>query len=551
MTTQIGSASDFLDFIDQLDAFLCDAGHAWGLVDSADGNGRLTDLAGGVSSVHESITVTMLNATDFTVQGSVSGNLGYGAVGSPYSSSKCSFTVENGSQPFIAGDYWTFSTSPAWTLLRRALLTEFTAAGGGTSGGTSFHCLNDGILDPSDSTLSWETTGTPPLDFIFTLESAITAVEYAIDVATNGQEPTDWTLDYWNGSAWVALDTQAGVTWQVSDVGTWRVFTIASPVSAARYRWQITARNGGRIDVRQFGLRSAVGGINRIEEVVAWQAPGDDEDRTFYCGVKPLYRTDRDYYTLELMAMTAWSASSELSAQAGLHRNNYLPLWNTTMDYWLVARGSGVRGVVKLGTQYESFSIGFLDPYFPPNEYPLPLMLGGSLVLGTSDQDYGGKLDSAALRYSDATRAHAAYTHAAVPPGIAGSPNLYTENNQQRSSCRIRTIDAGWRGMVSNEDGDFASSDIIAASAPVKWGTIFPYYRGFQSTARSLADQPILWPIIVGTVDDVYGELPGVRAVSGDGVSAETIITEDGVDWLVVPDVFRVSFGDFYALKLD
>jgi len=546
MTTQIGSASSFADFMDVLDAFLADQGHAWGLVATADGNGQLESLSGAAASVHESITVSMLNALDYTVQGSVSGNLGYGVVGTPFTSGKANFTVNSGSQSFIAGDHWTFSTSPAWTLLRRALLTDMTTDSG-TTGATSFHCLNDGILDSSGFSDQWETTGGPPLEFIVELETAISAVEYAFVTTTDTNAPTAWTVDRWDGAAWVALDTRTGITWAPSDIGNWRVFTISSPVSAARYRWRITARIGDRTSIRQFALRTVAGGLNRIEEVIAWQAPGDDDSRGFYCAVKPLYRADRDYYTLELLAMSAWSATAELVAQAGLHRNAYLPLWDAAMDYWLVARGSGVRGVIKIGTQYESFSIGFIDPYFPPNEYPLPLMLGGSLVRPLSNEDYRGKIDSENLRYSIATRAHSAWPMAALPAGITASSS--TQRNQERGACRLRLIDGTWRAMVCNADGDFATTGLWGSQ--LGFGSILPYYRGFQSTARSLADAPILWPVIVGTDQDVYGELPGIRAVSGDGISAETIITEAGVDWLVVPNISRVDFEDFYALRLD
>lgn len=551
MTTKIGTATGFVDFIDQLEGFLTDAGHAWGLVDHADGNGRLSDIAGGVDSVHESITVTMLSDVDYQVQGSVSGNLGYGVVGTPYVDSHIEFTIESGSQPFVAGDYWTLSTSPAWTLRRRNLLTERTATGGGTSGSFSFHCLNDGLVSRGVVNDAWETTGTPPLEYIVTHESTLTVVEYGIAVAQSGAEPTEWTLDRWDGAAWVALDTRTGITWSPSDVGQYRVFAVGTPTAATRYRWRITARNGDRIDVGQFCLRTANGGINRIEEAVIVEAPGDYLGGGFIAGVKPLYRDDRDYFTLELFAMTSYSSGAELADQTGLHRNLYLPLWDDPMDFWLVARGSGVRGVIKLGSQYESFSIGLIEPYFPPNEWPLPLMLGGSLVVDTSEYTYQGAFDSAAFRHSVATRAHSAYPMAAIPPSIAGSANLFNTLNQQRAACRIRLADGSWRGMVANADGAANTITPWSESAALKFGVILPYWRGFGLTARSLSDQPILWPVIVGTAEDVLGELPGVRAVSGDGVSAETIITEDGVDYLVVPDITRSGFADFYALRLD
>ena len=51
MSHEIGSATDFYDMIDRIDGFLTDQGHAFGLVYAGDGNGELTNWAGGASSV--------------------------------------------------------------------------------------------------------------------------------------------------------------------------------------------------------------------------------------------------------------------------------------------------------------------------------------------------------------------------------------------------------------------------------------------------------------------------------------------------------------------
>lgn len=116
---------------------------------------------------------------------------------------------------------------------------------------------------------------------------------------------------------------------------------------------------------------------------------------------------------------------------------------------------------------------------------------------------------------------------------------------------RVRLINGTWRGAFCNENGVYNSTTPVDITAPLPMATILPYYRGFGAVGRSLDNQPLLFPIIIGTRDDLLGDLPGVRAVSGDGVSAETVITQDGADWLVVSNVFRTDFIDFFALRLD
>lgn len=548
MSFVTGTAVNFLDMIDILDGFLTDAGHAWGLTYAGDGNGELTNYAGGVDSVSETFTITMLSAVDFDVVGSVSGHIGYGTVGVTFSDTKLEFDVVEGSQPFIAGDAWTISTSAKWTLLRRDLLTEF-SANQGITGAKSFHTLNDGLVDrgAGDDHLELSTPSFP-IELIFAHEVPIEVVEYAIAVPSIALAPTDWTLDYWeeSSSSWVTADTVVSHTWLAADV--YQSFALSASKSALRWRLNITDGDA-EVRINQVALRTANGGINRIEECVAWQAPGDAGDRPFICGIKPLIREDLDYYTLELFAADAWAAGSELADQSNIARNNYCPLWDDPIDYWLVARGNGVRAVFKIGSQYETLSIGYLDAYFPPNEYPSPLLLGGSLAAFTSDQEYRGARFNSDMRFSESRRNHSVYCNC----GLTGALNTsqYTQANQERMTCRVRMFDGTYRGFYSNNDGNFDYHDLLEGAPPLQPGNIFPYLGGFGSVSVGLDGTPLLWDIFLATPTDILGELPGVKAVSGDNVSAETVIRSGAIDYVAFPNVTRTSLNEFFALALD
>ena len=554
MSFVTGTAANFRALLDALDAFLTDQGHAWGLVFSGDGNGVMSGWEGGASSVHETITVTMLDSLDFDVVGSVTGHIGYGTVGSPFSSAYVGFSIEAGSQDFQAGDAWTLSTSPAWTQKRRDLLDEISTTGTGLTGNNSFHRLADGILDKvtgGEGTVYYSDSASLPIDLVFEHESPITVVEYGIVLPALNAYPTSWTLDYWEESSgsWVTADSQSSYAWSPYVAGTIEVFTLAASKTAARWRIQVTARFSTGIEISQILFRSTNGGYNRLEETVVWQMPGDDGTRTALFGLRPLQRADQDYFTWELFTMDSWSATAELADQTNLERNAYLPVWNDPMDYWFSARGSHVRGVVKVGTQYESFGCGFLDPWFPPNEWPLPMFLGCSLTKNSASGVYTGPSNTSSLRHSVATRSHSSYVIPGAIPAVSGSPTLWDQLAHSNMQLRVRLFDGTYRGFYANNDGSFTS--IGLESAPVPPGYVLPYYRGFQSVALSLDDQPILWDVIIGTLTDMLGELPGVKAVSGDSVSAETIVRRGAIDYLVVPDIFRSGFSDFYAFALD
>src|SRR5215475_5015691 len=75
------------------------------------GNGTMTGLTAGPGSTAENITVTAIDATHFSVVGSVSGALGTATVGTPFTSGQINFTLNNGTVPFAAGDAFTVATT--------------------------------------------------------------------------------------------------------------------------------------------------------------------------------------------------------------------------------------------------------------------------------------------------------------------------------------------------------------------------------------------------------------------------------------------------------
>jgi len=76
------------------------------------GNGTISGLAATGATVAQTITLTATSATQFSVVGSVSGNLGTATVGTPFTSGPLDFTINAGSTAFEAGDTITEPTTP-------------------------------------------------------------------------------------------------------------------------------------------------------------------------------------------------------------------------------------------------------------------------------------------------------------------------------------------------------------------------------------------------------------------------------------------------------
>lgn len=123
MSVKIGTATDYADLLNILDTFLTSTGMALTPSFTGTGNGTIAAL-GGSASVAETITVTFTSATAFGVVGSVSGSLGTGTVGTPFTSTKTNFTITAGGTAFVSTDAFVFAVAPPWTSLRRVSGSE-------------------------------------------------------------------------------------------------------------------------------------------------------------------------------------------------------------------------------------------------------------------------------------------------------------------------------------------------------------------------------------------------------------------------------------------
>ncbi len=75
------------------------------------GNGTMTGVTAGGASAAQTVTMTAIDPTHFSVVGSVSGPLGTATVGTPFTSGQINFTINAGGTAFVAGDAFTVATT--------------------------------------------------------------------------------------------------------------------------------------------------------------------------------------------------------------------------------------------------------------------------------------------------------------------------------------------------------------------------------------------------------------------------------------------------------
>lgn len=104
----------------------------------------------------------------------------------------------------------------------------------------------------------------------YTFAAPVTITSYAVQTDSGpAYAPKDWTLEYWDGSAWVVVDTQTNQTgWVASEIRTFPL--------AAQQRWRLSvsaSTTGSFTAVAEIQLRSAAGGANHA--TVLEQASSD------------------------------------------------------------------------------------------------------------------------------------------------------------------------------------------------------------------------------------------------------------------------------------
>jgi hypothetical protein len=194
-----------------------------------------------------------------------------------------------------------------------------------------------------------------------------------------------------------------------------------------------------------------------------------------------------------------------------------LLLSGSSIPYWFIANGRRFMAVAKVTTVYECMYAGFILPTGTPSEYPYPLAVGGC--------------EDSSIRYSDTGYDHSAFF------------------------CPDDTL------KLREKNGSWLSFDIIDGNGnKINPGaSVSPFGAGgYSGTApiilRGVDGTYVTFPTTLTRstpTKDVFGDLDGVYAISGEANASENIAQISGVDYLVVQNTFRTAIDHFAAFKLE
>lgn len=242
----------------------------------------------------------------------------------------------------------------------------------------------------------------------------------------------------------------------------------------------------------------------------------------------------------ELAGMTGYSSGVAWADQPGispgryedaLNKGAYVPLQDASTTFWLAVTPSRITGVARVGTNYSSWYMGFLNPFSTTTEWPYPLAIVGStadydLVHTSSGLGYSGITDpqtmSASLdgpflwrradgSWSEASNALGTGTRTSRHDVVvypAGQPLTSVTNLPEVADEIVTDGYFSWEDVVPQSGNPGTSSVRVKPTPGSGGGTI----KVPATVVESDTD---------GGRYDVVGELDGVFWVPGDGLTAE------------------------------
>lgn len=376
-------------------------------------------------------------------------------------------------------------------------------------------------------------------DLVIRLVRWLTGVGYPSFTGSGGVRPRYLRA---NPSAvsetWTLVCTNAGtgtfsVTGSVS--GAQAAATVGVPYDNGKVAFTLTNVTAAAVLSDQIVFTSHAGTLvaaGQAWELIKQTAPVTDEIHVFlrglgnagtdqiFVGLRTYKNVAQDFFNVELFGGTGYlETQTQVSAMPGVSPSGVnVCMLNGSMPYWFIANGRRFTFVVKVSTVYESAYMGFLLPTGTPNEYPYPLVIGGSHSVSNR-------------RWSDNQTA-------------AANGSFHRAFFSPNGALKVRDKGGSWMNF---QNYNYTSSE---QSASVNNTTPF----GDLKFHQTLGGTYVLYPVTLHSSSpslNVLGDFEGVFMVSGISNPSENIVQSGGVDHLVVQNTYRTDAGEYAAFKLE
>jgi len=232
-----------------------------------------------------------------------------------------------------------------------------------------------------------------------------------------------------------------------------------------------------------------------------------------YCGIETYEVPASGIYNWELMGSWGWRSGRNLEAHPRSSGDDkvFLYLWNSSIPYRMVATPRRIIMVAKVSTVYQFLHLGLINPIGTDAQYPYPLLIGGCGY--SKNQNYT----------------------------MTGASNAAFWGNQ------------GQAAMLSFPGGYWGYSFNIGSAGQQSF-RVLSFHEGYNTNIYPALDGSYMlepFYLVDYNRSSIYGNIDGLYRLSGYNNTPENIVTVSGVNYMVFPDVYRLTVDAFCALRMN
>lgn len=281
------------------------------------------------------------------------------------------------------------------------------------------------------------------------------------------------------------------------------------------------------------------------DDAKVFRATGAAGTDSIYVGMRLVTNVGLDQAYFELVGMTGYiNSATNLWGHVNVTPSSvriYLDF--SPFTYWWTANGRRMALAHKVSTVYQSAYAGFMLPVVLPTQYPDPVVIGG-MSWGHRNSD---ALENTIKDWRGTDRGHSAFWDA----------SRRDQGGVKDGSCWLLDPSYNWKQVVNWNQ--FGSDEVYTHPYRVGLNSRYSYLNanGQAVFIERLSeffggDEGVTQVTLCHETDPItYGVFDGVYHVKGIRQNAESIITVDGVDYLVLQNAFRTGRKDYAALRLE
>lgn len=255
--------------------------------------------------------------------------------------------------------------------------------------------------------------------------------------------------------------------------------------------------------------------LEQTSDLLWFYLEGDSGTDQIYCGIQAFSDVSNNRYNYSLIGAASWRSGRAANKQPlnSLGETSIAYLWNSSIPYWIAINKRRIIIVAKISTVYQTIYLGLMDvsELAIDKHYPYPMLIGGSGTTTTNN-------------YSTTTQS--AFWNMSTQCGRFLAPG------------------GRWgRIAVGNQSTYVPIASPYSKAGGIK-SSMLPSIDGLTYRADQiyLADN---------SAPNIYGAIDGIFRISGHNNSAENVVTIDGSNYMVFPDTYRTSIGDYCCIKME